>query len=59
LFLPRRRPSVCGGDVLVRIAPHKHAAGDTGPAAAVAEVEVWAVAVGSLVRVASWDPVSP
>ena len=48
LFLPRRRPLACGGDVLVRIAP----------AAAVAVAEVWAVAAGSLVRVAGWDAVS-
>ena len=54
LFLPRRRPAACGGDVLVRIAPREHAAGDTAPAGA----EVWAVAAGSLVRVAGWDPVS-
>ena len=48
LFLPRRRPLACGGDVLVRIAP----------AAAVAVAEVWAVAAGSLAWVAGWDSVS-
>ena len=58
LFLPRRRPVACGGDVLVRVAPREHVAGDTGPAPAVAGVEVWAVAAGSLLRVAGWDPVS-
>ena len=57
LFLPRRRPAACGGDVLVRIAPPEHAAGDTGPAATAARAEVWAVAAGSPARVASWDPV--
>ena len=51
VFLPRRRPVACGGDVLVRIAPRE----DTGPAAAVAGVQVRAVAAGSLVRVAGWD----
>lgn len=58
LFLPRRRPAARGGDVLVRIAPREHAAGYTGPAAAVARAEVWAVAAGSPARVAGWDPVS-
>jgi hypothetical protein len=55
VFLPRRRPTACGGDVLVRIAPREQGAGDTGPATAVAGVQVWAVAAGSLVRVAGWD----
>jgi len=55
LFLPRR-PVACGGDVLVHIAPH--GTEDTGPAPAAAGVQVWAVAAGSLVRVAGWDPVS-
>jgi len=54
LFLPRRRPLACGGDVLVRIAPREH----TAPAEAAAGAEVWAVAAGSLVRVAGWDAVS-
>jgi hypothetical protein len=58
LFLPRRRSAACGGDVLVRIAPREPAAGDAEPATAVAGAEVQAVAVGSLVRVAGWDPVS-
>ena len=51
VFLPRRRPVACGGDMLVRIAPRE----DTEPATAVAGVQVWAVAAGSLVRVAGWS----
>jgi hypothetical protein len=54
LFLPRRQPLACGGDVLVRIAPREHAAQTSAPA----EAEVWAVAAGALVRVAGWGAVS-
>ena len=46
LFLPRRRPAACGGDVLVRIVPREPVAGDTAPATAVAGAEVWAVVGG-------------
>jgi hypothetical protein len=55
LFLPRRRPVACGGEVLVRIAPRERGTEDTGSATAVAGVQVCAVAAGSLVRVAGWD----
>ena len=54
----RARPVACGGDVLVRIAPRQHGSANTGSARAVAGAEVWAVAAGSLVRVAGWDTVS-
>ena len=52
LFLPGHRPAACGGDVLVHLAP----AGEPGSGTTAAEVQVWAVAAGSLVRVAAWDP---
>ena len=43
----------CGGDVLVQLGP----AGKPDETAA-ARVQVWAVAAGSLVCVAGWDPAS-
>lgn len=52
LLLPENRPVAFGGDVLVHVRPA--AEPDGGPAAA--RVQVWAVAAGSLVRVAGWDP---
>ena len=51
LFLPRRRPVACDGEVVVRIAPRE----DTGPATVVAAVQVRAVAADSLVRVVGCD----
>lgn len=53
LFLPGQRPVACGGDVLVHVRP-----ADEPDGTAAARVRVWAVAAGSLVRVAAWDPVS-
>lgn len=52
LFLPGNRPVACGGDVLVHVRPASEPDGGT----AAARVQVWAVAAGSLVRVAGWDP---
>lgn len=51
LFLAGNRPLADGGDVLVHVRP----AGQPDAAAAAARVQVWAVAGGSLVRVAGWD----
>ncbi len=51
LFLPRQHPAACGGDVLVHVSP----AGEPGGETPAARVQVWAVAAGSLVRVAGWD----
>jgi hypothetical protein len=51
LFLPGNRPVACGGDVLVHVRPAGEPDGGTA-----ARVQVWAVAAGSLVRVAGWDP---
>jgi hypothetical protein len=45
------RPVACGGDVLVHLRPASTPDGGTA-----ARVQVWAVAAGSLLRVASWDP---
>jgi hypothetical protein len=53
LFLPGNRPVAFGGDVLVQLSP----AGEPDETAA-ARVQVWAVAAGSLVRVAGSDPAS-
>ncbi len=55
LFLPRQHPAACGGDVLVHVSP----AGEPGGETPAARVQVWAVAAGSLVRVAAWDPAGP
>ncbi len=52
LLLPGNHPTAFGGDVLVHVRP---ADGLDGGASA-ARVQVWAVAAGSLVRVAAWDP---
>lgn len=52
LFLPGNRPVARGGDVLVHLCP----AGEPDSGTAAVKVQVWAVAAGSLVRVASWDP---
>lgn len=52
LFLPGNRPVACGGDVLVHVRPASKPDGGT----AAARVQVWAVAAGSLVLVAGWDP---
>ena len=51
-FLPRYRPVAFGGDVLVHLRP----AGKLDGGTAAARVQIWAVAAGSLVRVAGWDP---
>jgi hypothetical protein len=55
LFLPRHRPLASRGDVLVRFAPPDRDAQAGSPAMPVAGVQVWAVAAGSLLRVAGWD----
>ena len=52
LFLPGNRLMACGGDVLVHVRP----ASQSGGGMAAVRVQVWALAAGSLVRVASWDP---
>jgi hypothetical protein len=52
LLLPGNRPVAFGGDVLVHVRPASEPDGGT----AVVRVQVWAVAAGSLVRVAGWDP---
>jgi len=51
LFLPGNRPVAFGGDVLVHLRPASEP--DSGTAV---RVQVWAVAAGSVVRVAGWDP---
>jgi hypothetical protein len=51
LFLPRHHSAACGGDVLVQVSP----AGEPGSGKTAARVQVWAVAAGSLIRVAGWD----
>lgn len=51
LLLPRIRPTAFGGDVLVHVRPVSEP-----DSAVAARVQVWAVAAGSLVRVAGWDP---
>ena len=50
LLLPGDHPVAFGGDVLVHVRPAEELDGGT------VRVQVWAVAAGSLVRVASWDP---
>jgi hypothetical protein len=52
LLLPENRPVACGGDVLVHVRPANELDGGT----AAVRVQVWAVAAGSLVCVAGWDP---
>ena len=51
LFLPGNRPVAFGGDVVVHLRPASEP--DSGTAV---RVQVWAVAAGSVVRVAGWDP---
>jgi hypothetical protein len=51
LILPANRPVACGGDVLAHVRP----AGEQDGGTAAVRVQVWAVAAGSLVRVAGWD----
>ena len=50
LLLPGNHPTACGGDVLVHVRPAEELDGGT------VRVQVWAIAAGSLVRVAGWDP---
>ena len=52
LLLPGKHPAAFGGDVLVHVRPADEPDGGT----AAVRVQVWAVAAGSLVRVAGWDP---
>ena len=52
LLLPGNRPVACGEDVLVHVRPASKLDGGT----AAVRVQVWAVAAGSLVRVAGWNP---
>ena len=55
LVLPGNQPVAVGGDVLAWIGPRSSASGP-GP---VARAQVWAVMLGSLVRVAAWDLAGP
>jgi len=52
LLLPGNHPVAFGGDVLVHVRPASKLDGGT----AAVRVQVWAIAAGSLVRVAGWDP---
>jgi len=52
LLLSGGRPAAFGGDVLAHVRPADALGGST----AAVRVQVWAVAAGSLVRVAGWDP---